>query len=196
MTNLKSSLIILASVLILGACQNLPLCLAEDASKAFYNKDLNEDIGIWRMREKQLTPEEQKELDRHVENLNEARLKEQRAKDGLLSAETRLADFIKGRSETTEKGKANLQDEINRAERKAARTQEKLEKEKQEAELLKKDFDANLAKIQETLDKQQQKIEETIKKEQENLKATQENKQNISQKINEFQKAIEGKFTK
>lgn len=157
---------------------------------------MNQDLNIWRLRNKQLTAEEKKELDKHIEGLNEARLKEQRAQTELAAAQKKLSNFVAGRAEKIEKEKTRLQDEMSQADRKVARTQEKLDKEKAEAEALKKNFDGTLTKATEELDRQQKKLEEIITNEQENLITAQENKKSIIQKTTEFQKAIEGKFTK
>lgn len=182
--------------LLLNLYPSANACFAQDANKSFYDDDMNQDLSIWRLRNKQLTDEEKEELNKHVEGLNEARLKEQRAQTELVAAQTKLSNFVAGRAEKIEKEKTRLQDEIKQADRKVTRTQEKLDKEKAEAEALKKNFDGNLSKATEELDKQQRKIEEIVTNDQENLIAARENKKSIIQKTTEFQKAIEGKFTK
>ncbi|MCX5680807.1 MAG: hypothetical protein NT079_00695 [Candidatus Omnitrophica bacterium] len=190
--NNPTAILMFAFIFCAGSMSSL--AIAQDKNKSFYNKELNEDISIWRLRQKQLTGEEQKELDRHVENLNEARLKEQRAQEDLDIAKKSLTEFLNEKGEKLEKEKAILQEQINRSEQKVARIQENLDKKKQELESLQKGLDGNIAKTQEALTLQQQKIEELITKEQEKLEKTRVNTKSISAKIAEFEKAIDEKF--
>lgn len=171
-------------------------CDAQEIKKHFYDTNLSQDMDIWKLREKNLTDEEKKELDKHVELLNEARLKEQRAAENLDEAQRRLSSFISGRAGAIEKEKAKLREEIARVQQKAAKTQEKLDKEKQDVALLERNFDVSVDKAQEALNKQQQKLEETLRSGQESLAVAQENINTAVQKISDFKRGIEGKFQK
>jgi chromosome segregation ATPase len=165
-----------------------------EQNTSFYDEGLNEDVGIWRLRQKKLTDEEKKELDKYVEKMSEARLKEQKAQGNLADAERRLNEFLNNKEEEINKEELKLKEKIDRAKRKAERAQEELDKEMRALEALEESFDDDLAKEKALIDKKQEKLEEQIKKNQEKLESVQEKKKDISQAISEFEKAIEKKF--
>ncbi len=162
--------------------------------KAFYNDELKENLEIWRLRQKQLTEEEKKELDKYTERMSEARLKEQKAQTDVTDAKKKLEKFLSEEDERLEKERLKLQEKIDRAQKKVERAQEALAKEQQTLETLKASFENDLAKAQTIIDKQQEKLKEEIRKNQERLKKAQENKHAITKQITEFEKVIEKKF--
>ena len=195
--NLARSFILLAvSFACVDAFTPAPALGGENAKASFYDDGLNEDVGIWRLRQQSLTAEEQKELDGYVERLSEARYKEQRAQNDLAAAKKNLDEFVRARDEKIAKEKEKLAAQIDRAQRKADRARELLAREDQALQALKQGFDGKIQKAGEALDLEQRDLAELIKKEEAKLQKTKDNKKAVAAQINAFERALDKKTKK